>query len=309
MARRLVNLPLPRWILLLVVLLAPMACRSLPKGAEARSLDGRALTAPVLPDEARAALEADLAAARERLAADPGDRDAAIWVGRRLGYLGRYREAIDVYSAALRRHPDDPFLLRHRGHRWITVREFDRAAADLRDAARACRDVPDEVEPDGQPTPGREPHSTLHYNVHYHLGLAQFLRGRFAAAERAWLDALAVAGNDESRAAVCHWLWSVRMRRGNPAGAMAAALTVHEGMDVVENVGYLRLCLYYTGRLAREAITAGEGSSGAAVRFGLAHHDLVLGDPRSARQQLRELAAEPGWAAFGVIAAEAELDR
>lgn len=285
------------------------ACAGLPPGAECRSLAGRALYPPELAADRRAEHEALLAGARAALAADPDDRDAAIWVGRRLGYLGRFREAIAAYGEALRRWPNDPFVLRHRGHRWITVREFGRAVRDLERAAAACRTVLDEVEPDGLPVPGREPHSTLHFNVYYHLGLARFLAGDFAAAEAAWLRCLACCTNDESRVAVAHWLWSVRMRRGDPAGAAAVVAGIGPELDVVENTSYHQLCRFYAGSLARDAIQVPGGSAGAALRFGLAHFDLVTGERAAARRQFEDLAALEGWTAFGVIAAEVERAR
>jgi hypothetical protein len=253
--------------------------------------------------------EQQLAAARAAAAAAPDDRDAAIWHARRLGYLGRHREAVGVLTIALERRPGDPFVLRHRGHRWITLRELDRAVDDLAGAADACRTTPDAVEPDGQPTPGRPPHSTLHFNVHYHLGLAHFLRGDFERAEHAWLDCLAVVANDEARVAVTHWLWSVRMRRGDPAGAAAVVAPIRPDIDVVDNRAYHQLCLLYAGTLQRAAIVVPDGSGGAALRFGLAHFDLVTGDAAAALRAFEALAAEPAWAAFGVIAAEAELAR
>lgn len=299
----------PARIALLVAGLWPAACASLPPGAECRSLDGRVLRPPALPAERRAEQEALLTEARAALATNPDDRGAAIWVGRRLGYLGRCREAIAAYDEAHRRWPDDPFVLRHRGHRWISVREFDRAVRDLERAAVACRTVADEVEPDGLPVPGRPPHSTLHFNVHYHLGLAHFLAGDFAAAEHAWLRCLACCRNDESRVAVAHWLWCVRMRRGDPAGAAAVVAGIGPDLDVVENTSYHRLCRLYAGALARDAIEVPGGSAGAALRFGLAHFDLVTGARAAARRELEALAALDNWAAFGVIAAEAELAR
>ncbi|HEU4418301.1 MAG TPA: hypothetical protein VFT55_05140 [Planctomycetota bacterium] len=284
-------------------------CQALPEGAACWSLDGRPLTAVAPAPDARVRLEADLAKAQVAHGAAPDDRDAAIWVGRRLAYLGRYREAIAIYSTALEAHPDDAHLLRHRGHRWITLREFGLAEADLERAAAACRRVPDAIEPDGQPTPGRPPHSSLHYNVHYHLGLARFLTGDFELAERAWLDCLAVVANDESRVAVTHWLWCVRMRRGNTAGALAVVAPIRPDLDIVENRSYHQLCLLYGGKLQREQIATLTGSAGAALAFGLAHWHLVTGDRVAARRALEELAAAEGWPAFGVIAAEAELAR
>lgn len=298
-----------RAVLSIASALFAAACASLPPGAVCRSFDGRPLF--VVPPEADAQkrLENDLATAQAAYAAAPRDRDAAVWVGRRLGYLGRHHEAIAVFTDALRTHPDDPFLLRHRGHRWITLREPGRATADLERAAIACRTVPDVVEPDGRPTEGRPPHSSLHYNVHYHLGLALFLRGEWARAERAWLDCLAVVGNDESRVAVTHWLWSVKMRRGDRAGAAAVVAPIRADMDVVDNRGYLQLCLFYAGKLKREDIVKPEGSGGAALAFGLAHFDLVAGERAKARQEFEALARTPGWTAFGVLCAEAELAR
>ena len=285
------------------------ACSSLPPGACCWSLDGRPLfVAP--PDAAeQQRLEDDLAAARAALANAPRDRDAAVWVGRRLGYLGRHHEAIAAFTDALALHPNDPYLLRHRGHRWITLREPDKAVADLERAAALCRLEPDSIEPDGKPTPNRPPHSSLHYNVYYHLGLALFLRGEFVRAERAWLDCLAVVGNDESRVAVTHWLWCARMRRGNHVGAAAVVAPIRAEMDVVDNRGYHQLCLFYAGKLSRDAVVMPESSAGAALAFGLAHHALVTGDRDRARKELEELAQRPGWTAFGVICAEAELAR
>lgn len=285
------------------------ACRSLPPGAECWSLAGRALVSPPPAADAAARLEDDLRGAARTHAERPDDCDAAIWHARRLGYLGRYRDAVAVLTEALARHPGDPFLLRHRGHRWLTLREFARARADLLAAAVACRTTPDATEPDGQPTPGRPPHSSLHYNVHYHLGLACFLLGDWAMAERAWLCCLAVVDDDESRVAVTHWLWCARMRNGDPAGAAAVVAPIRAGMDVVENVAYLNLCLLYRGDRTRAELSPRAGSSGSALAFGLAHHALVTGDRARARAELAALAGSPGWSAFGVIAAEAELAR
>lgn len=294
----------------LAALFALGACQtSLPPGAEAFSLSGRALVPPALSSQVLMDREAKLAAAREQLARSSASRDAWIWVGRRLGYLGRYREAIDVYSEALERWPGDPFLLRHRGHRHLSVRAFGRAADDLAAAATACRQVPDEVEPDGLPVPGRPPHSSLHFNVYYHLALAFFVQGEMELAVGAWLLCLACSDDDESRVAVTHWLWCARMRAGDVAGARATVQGITADMDVVENTAYHQLCLLYKGERTRAQLTAGAGSSGAAMRFGLAHYALVAGDREEGAAALRELAVDPGWAAFGVIAAEAEVAR
>ncbi|MBI4476102.1 MAG: hypothetical protein HY654_02955 [Acidobacteria bacterium] len=69
------------------------------RAPEAHSLFGEPLFAPELPPQQKAKLEADLAQAKAAYDRSPNDADAIIWVGRRLGYLGRFREAIEKGSS------------------------------------------------------------------------------------------------------------------------------------------------------------------------------------------------------------------
>ncbi len=73
-------------------------------------------------------------------------------------------------------------MYRHRGHRYITLREFDKAIADFNKAVELIEGTDDIVEPDGAPNAAGIPTSTLHTNIWYHLGLAHYLKGDFAAA-------------------------------------------------------------------------------------------------------------------------------
>ncbi len=118
----------------LAILLVACGC-SPARRIEATSLLDQPLYAPQLAEGLRAEQETLLEQARAGLRARPDDPEAVIWVGRRLAYLGRYREAIRKYSQGIEEHPDDPRLYRHRGHRRITVRELDLAIRDLESAA------------------------------------------------------------------------------------------------------------------------------------------------------------------------------
>ena len=106
---------------------------------EATSLLGVPLFAPALAPERQKALDADLTKATAEFVKDPKSADAAVWLGRRYAYLGRYRESIDAFTRGLAAHPDDPRLLRHRGHRYITTRQYDKAVADLSRAAELVK--------------------------------------------------------------------------------------------------------------------------------------------------------------------------
>ena len=89
-----------------------------------------------------------------------------------------------VTRAASRSIPNEPRLYRHRGHRYITIRKFDLAIADLRKASQLIAGKPDEIEPDGAPNKAGIPRSTLQSNIWYHLGLAQYLAGDFERGAR-----------------------------------------------------------------------------------------------------------------------------
>ncbi len=73
-------------------------------------------------DAPPAPMEAAQAAALADWERNPDDADALIWAGRRTAYIGRYREAIGIFSEGIARHPDDARMYRHRGHRYLTVR-------------------------------------------------------------------------------------------------------------------------------------------------------------------------------------------
>src|SRR5262245_4230558 len=111
--------PYPLSFVLLAVCASP--------APEAVSVDGRPLRPPEMAAALRAERVAKLREARAAYDLRPGDVDAIVWLGRRTAYLGRYREAIDLYTQGLAQHPDSAELLRHRGHRYITLRRFDRA--------------------------------------------------------------------------------------------------------------------------------------------------------------------------------------
>jgi tetratricopeptide (TPR) repeat protein len=271
---------------------------------------GQPLFAPELTAENRARLEADLAAAKANYEKNPNSADALIWLGRRLAYLGRYREAIDWYSQGIRQHPRDARFLRHRGHRFLTLRQLDRAVADLEAAARLIAGRPDEIEPDGQPNARNLPTSTLQSNVWYHLGLAYYLRGDFPRARRAYANCLRVSKNNDMLVATSYWYYLTLRRLGRDAGAAKLLVPIHKDMDIIENVAYHKLLLLFTGELAADDLLAAEGElDRATFGYGVGAWHLVNGRQEPATARFRHVIQGKLWPAFGHLAAEAELAR
>ena len=281
--------------------------RPLPEGAEAISLLGDTLRPLPLSDAMRSAYQARLDSAQRAVAANPADADALIWLGRRTAYLGRYREAIAIFTRGVERFPSDPRFLRHRGHRWISVRETQRAAADLDHAARLVRGTADVVEPDGLPNARGIPTSTLHTNIWYHLGLAHYLRADYARALEAYRACLAASRNPDMDVAARYWLYLTLRRLGRSAEAAAVLEPVRADLDIIENRSYHRLLLVYKGLLTADSITRGEGVDGATTAYGLGAFMLVQGDAIQAEYFFRRAMSGGQWPSFGFIAAEAEL--
>lgn len=290
------------------------AQESAPIEAQAVSLLGDTLREFPLDAEVRARYELQLAEARNSYDRAPGDADSIIWLGRRLAYVGRLRDAIDVYSRGILLHPDNPWLYRHRGHRLITLREFDRAVADFEQAALLAAGTEDEVEPDGQPNARNVPIGTLHSNIDYHLALAYYLQGEFERALPVYARELERARNDDRRVSIAYWYYLALRRLGRSEEAAALLAPVTERMTVIENDAYRRLLLMFKGELSPDSILTinAEGQMSVAdvtSAYGAAAWHLVNGRESQAVELFRRIIGGGQWPAFGYIAAEAELAR
>jgi tetratricopeptide (TPR) repeat protein len=288
------------------------ALATLPEGVQAISLLGDTLRALPLSQEVRTRYEQQLAEARAAYERAPTDPDSIVWYGRRLGYLGRMREAIDVYSKGIELHPENPWLYRHRGHRYISVRAFDHAIADLERATALVQGQPDVVEPDGQPNARNTPIGTLQSNIAYHLGLAHYLKGDFARAAEVYRGELADARNDDRRVSTGHWLYMSLRRLGNEAEAAEVVAPMGRNMDVVENAAYHRLILLYRGELPPDSVltvgpTGEMAVTDATAAYGVGNWHLYNGRREDADRVFQRILDGGQWGAFGYIAAEAEM--
>ncbi len=280
---------------------------------EGISLLGRALRA-LPPGPETEPLEQALRSARARLVEHTGDPDVIIWVGRRLGYLWRMNEAIDTYTEGLKQHPDHPELLRHRGHRYISLRQFDDAIEDLQRAAELIEGKPDVVEQDGMPNEAGIPLTTTGFNVWYHLALARYLKGDVAGAAAAWRRTLDdfTGGHDDNVVAVTDWLYLALRRMGRHDEAARLLDPIRADMKILENHAYHRRLMMYKGSIPPETLLEGDDAEAldlATLGYGLGRWYGYNGKTDRAREIFRQVVDRGPWPAFGTIAAEAALAR
>lgn len=303
--------------------LSPARADSIKRSYEAISLLGDTLYAAELPSAQQAQYDSALREAERNYRNDPDQVENIIWWGRRLGYLSRYQEAIQVYTDGLKKFPNSADLYRHRGHRYITTRQFDKAIRDFEKSVKLLKNQPIRMEPDGIPIPlppDNQP-TSLQFNVYYHLGLAYYLTGQYGKAAQAYETCLTYCDSDDETVAAADWLYMTYRRLGEDEVAERTLAYIQEDMQIQENQGYFERLLMYKGYVDPETLLksggskAGDSSTGnrglnlATAGYGVGNYYLSEGDSLLGKKIFQDIIDGRQWAAFGYIAAEADLAR
>jgi tetratricopeptide (TPR) repeat protein len=259
--------------------------------------------------ETTAKLQSDIASAGAIYLKDTFNADALIWYGRRLAYFGKYDEAIALFTKGIQQHPTDARLYRHRGHRYLTARCFDKAIADFTKATELIKGKPDEVEPDGMPNAQNIPTSTLQSNIWYHLGLAYYLKGEFTKAEEAYKECLKVSTNPDMYVATANWCYITLRELKKEKEAAILLATINKDMKLIENEGYLTILLLYKQQqnpdeLYKTLLSDNNTFSNATLGFGLGNYYRLSGQPAKAKEVFEKVTAGNQWGSFAYMAAE-----
>lgn len=230
-----------------------------------------------------------VARAERALAADPANVQRFIALGIAQSGPRQMQEAVQTFTRALALAPNDPMLYRWRGHRNLSVRNFDAAMADL--------------------TRGYGLDS-LNYGILYHLGVLRFVNGDFNGAADAFRRAQPRAPDAGELAGSTDWLWMSLQRAGR--ASEAAAMLARRPDSLATTAAYAKRLRLYRGELAPESLFAPSDTGDvdvATLSFGLGNWYLVKGDTARARAQFERSVKSGGWPAFGFIASERELAR
>lgn len=283
-----------------------------PKDYETVSFLGVALKRLEFPESTKASLDSNLQVAKENLLRDSVENNY-IWYGRRLAYLMRYNDAIEIYTLGLKSFPDSYRILRHRGHRYITTRKLGLAINDLKRASELIQGTEDQIEPDGAPNKLNIPLSTDHFNIWYHLGLAYYLRQDFDDALIAYDECMKVSNNNDLLVATTDWYYMTLRRLGRTKEAEVLLEPIIEDMEIVENNSYLKRLLMYKGLyepndlIRTDSLTEDTEMTLITQGYGVGNWYLYNGRMGEAKYTFSNVIQRKNWAAFGFIAAEAEI--
>lgn len=282
---RLIDFPIPEalvrtfWLLPFVVgvwgqdVVAQSVQYRSPAGVEYRSLADTGAVA-----RAQAALDAD-----------PRNIDRIIALGVAQSGVRQFREAIETFTRGLAIAPDNAMLYRWRGHRYLSVREFDRALADL--------------------TRGFALDST-NYGILYHLGIVRFVRGDFEGAADAFRRAQPLAPEAGELAGSTDWLWMSLSRAGRLAEAKAMLDRRPDSLKIAN--AYAQRLRLYRGEIGPDQVITPADTAdvqAATLAFGVGNWYVVRGDTARARPWFERSIRSGGWPGFGFIVSEIELRR
>lgn len=302
-------------VIVLAILAQGSACArtpappALPPGAEGISLLGSPLVPPVLS-------QAPVLAADSALAAAPDDPDRLLAAATARATAWRFRDAIALYTRGVERWPHDARFLRFRGHRYLTLRQFEAGARDLDHAAQL---------------------DSTNFDIAYHQGLAHYFLGHFdrafevydrclrfatndalqarersGAYRQGYRSCMRIATDDDARVAMTDWAWRAATRAGRAGDAARLLTTIREGMTVNTNRSYYENLLMYKGSRTPDQVL--QAASSDSVRFSTSGYAvgqyLVLrGDSARGWELLERVARGSHWNGFGVIGAEVEVVR
>ena len=243
---------------------------------------------------------------------DKRNPDLLIWYGRRAGYLLRMNEAIEIFSEGISQFPNDARMYRHRGHRYISIRQFDRAIVDLEMAAQLIKNTPDRIEPDGVPNSENIPLTTLHGNIWYHLGLAYYLKNDLKNALRCYNQRIKLEKYGDNKVSNSHWKYMTMRRLGMHEEAAYVVKGIRSDLRVIENMSYHQMCLLYnkTFQLKDLSVSTDGSSSSDVVLYGVGNWNLYeLGQKQAAKAVFENLLKNGSPYSFAFIAAEADYLR
>ena len=270
---------------------------------QGQTLLGTPLREPDWSPEVRARLEEDLAIARAQFEVAPEREDSFIWLGRRLGYLTRWEEAIEVFTHGLEVHPESYKLYRFRGRHRARNRQLDLAIEDYRRAAELIEDQQDSFEPDGIINARHQYLGTYKSNIHYYLGQTSYAVGDYETTLRGMERSIRepLGPSADRLVSTAFWRYLAHRKLGQHEEAQAVVDEVADDLELIENFTYYDSVLFFKGTRTAEELLPDADS---LTKFAIAMEYHFRGQQEQAEEMWLEVV---NGSAQGFWPAEAEL--
>lgn len=235
-----------------------------------------------------------VADAQKNLDADPKNVKLILALGNAQAAVWRMDDAIQTFTKGLAIDPENVPLLLNRGHRYVNTRQWDLALKDLDKAANLV----DQNSPDD-------------YEIWYHIGVANYLRGKFDDAADAWDHCRTLATTDDQRAGSTDWSYMTYRRLKRDRDAAGLLDRVSEKWKVTSSLSYFQRLLFYKGIKTEADLLGGnlQPTDVATLNYGIGNWYLGKGDKAKAHEYFQKSVASKAWAAWGYIGSDLELKK
>ena len=290
------------------VVASPAVDASYSQPIEGVSFAGTPLYRNEVSSERLAELEAQMAPLEA--SADLSE-DQFITLGRLYIAANRFRDAVDLYGRAIADHPASFKLRRHRGHRYINLRELDNAIIDLREAvALLGSENADVLEYNA----AGEPTASYEHWIWYHIGLYHYLNEEWDEAAAAYQKCVDTSISNPNRVGATDWLYNALRKGGRHQEADAAIALIPAEMDTNRDHPYFKRVMVYKGELPIEDVLDVEKPAeewtgyDITVGYGIANWHAFNGDVASSERIHRKILATPFWNAWAYVVTDKQYE-
>jgi tetratricopeptide (TPR) repeat protein len=294
-------------VLCILLLLAPVIGRGQNNETpQAYSLSGKPLFSPV--HDAKVLRRSDSVIQTIRSKSKLSEDDF-IEIGKQLVATARYKEAVENYTTGLNKFPESFKLLRHRGHRYLTLRKLDLVVKDLLRARDLIKSQPDSWEYDAE----SKKTDTYQHQIEYHLGVFYFIKGAYKEAVAAFENSLKDAHIGNEIVGTTDWLYNSYQRNGQRKEGEELLATITPDFNADHEQAYFRRIMLYKGvikpkELVDETASPEKMNVQDVTRlYGLANWYGFQGQNQKAKELYARIVQSNSWPAFAYLASETEL--
>lgn len=206
--------------------------------------------------------------------------------------LWNIKEAIRIYDRALALDPNNATAYQQRGHRQLSIRELQKARADLEKAASMDPKL---------------------VGAWYYLGVLDYAEGKFDKAAADFEKNLALQDDDFTKAiGTVDWLY-MSYRRGKQdekAKALLDRVTPELKIEGSARL-YFNRTLFYKGLKTPDELLAAATTDieRTTLSYGIGNYYWLAGDTQKAREYMQRAVSTTAWVGLAFIAAEKDLAR
>ena len=245
-----------------------------------------------------------LAAAKQKLDADPKNLELLRALEQEQVKAWQYREALETCARGLQIAPQTAAFYVERGHREVALQQFAATIADMKRAIAIDPSIGD---------------------IYYHLGLAHYFRGEFAPAADAFQKSVDIAKSKGAEGTdgvtnSTNWLYASLRRAGKKDEAAKALEAVPPEVTTKDphSQVYLNLVRFYQGRMKDSEVVEPEPPRDGHVylepelkfdtsAYQVGNWYLYNGNRSKAREYFERIAKGGVWITWGFVGAQVEL--